>query len=258
MAITHNLSAGQAFTAVTSASFNVIVGAGENIAALIGLSWQALLEAETASVTFGGTTATFIQLVQNSGGVVEQYYVVGTAPGSRVVQAVWAGGSVDVILGIEVMNGVDQTIPLGAIGTAHGDPASGVATVTLAATLADSWLVDTSLTPRPTPSSLTPDASQTLRWSETASVSPTQIIGAGSSRLSGGGSQSMTWTVIPDRNWDLAVAEFKAAITAPVVGIGGYTSYTYGDDPTPLESFRPPEEQQRVWVNDRRFMQGQP
>src|SRR5690349_11446129 len=102
MAISHNLSAGQPFTAIKTAAFTVTVGVGENIATLIGLSWQPLLESATFSVTFGGSTATFIQLIQNGGGIVEQYYVVGTLPGSRQVQVVWTD-TVDAIVGIEVL-----------------------------------------------------------------------------------------------------------------------------------------------------------
>lgn len=252
MAVTHNIAAAQTVTAASSLSFAVVVGAGENIAALIGLSWYPLLEAATDSVTFAGQSGTFIQLVVNAGGVAEQYYVKGVTAGTRTCTVVWNTGSVVGVVGVEAMNGVDQTTPLGVKATGHVDPGTSLS-VTLPATANDGFVVDTVQVPAPTPTSVTPDASQTSRWSASPGVVPDKFTGAASTKPSGG-NVTMTWTISPTRHCVIAAAEFLAAATGKPVNC--YTSYGYAADPLPLESFKDPAVQQRIWVNDRRHMQG--
>lgn len=258
MPVTHNVANSSSASGLSSISFNTTVAAGSNIAALIGIAWEELAAgAVIESVTFNGVAATFIQLVLNPGGCVEQYYAVGVTPGSRAVSVVWSD-TVVAVVGLEVMNDVIQATPIGSIGTASGDPTAGPCTVTLTALTADSLLVDTLLVNQTT--SVTPvteDAAQDARWETLIGPDPTRHTGAGSTKLSGGGSTSMQWTIGASRRWDIAAVEFLFQPTdSGEPGIGGYTSYTYAADPTPLTSLRPPEEQQRVWVNDRRYMQG--
>lgn len=255
MAITHNAAARDGIDGLTSLTIAVAVGAGENIASLIGLSYTPIIAASTNSVTFDGVTATFIQLSADFDGFTEQYYVKGTSPGSRTLIVAW-DDVVSAIVGIEVMNGVDQTLPIGSAGTAtSGASAVTSLSVALTGTTADNWIVDTVRTHAST--SVTPNASQTQRWGLIFGSPPTRTSGGGSTKVSAGGSVTMQWSLSPAEHGGIAAVEFRAA-AEPDTGkpVNCYTSYGYVDDPRPTESFKDPAVQQRIWVNDRRHMQG--
>jgi len=260
MPVTHNVTNRGTGSGVSVISFNTTVGAGDNLAALIGITWEALdVDVFTDTVTFAGLPATFIQLVQNAAGSCEQYLAVGFVAGSRNCTVTWFGpGTIIGCVGLEVMNDVVQATPIGAKGTNHGDPTAGPCTVALVGTVDGSMIVDTIIVNESSLTSVTLDPSQTIRWNLNTGPSPTRHFNGGSTKSGSGGAISMQWTLGASCNWDLAAVEFLFQSSTPPVGIGGYTSYTYGDDPTPLESLRPPEEMQRVWVNDRRYMQGRP
>jgi len=257
MAITQNTAVQETFANQSSHSYATIVDVGDNIVAMIGLSWAPLIEALTGTVTFAGQTATFLQLVSNVAGVSEQYYVKGVLPGARTVAVTWDDGNVNGLVGLEIMNGVDQTSPIGVKNTASA-AASSPATVTLSGTTSGNWVVDNLLVQRQAVTSVTPDPSMTPRWNTIIGAGLTAMIGACSTKESSGGAQTMQYTISPIRRWAICATEFRAAATTPPVSLGGYTSYDYPADPLPLESMRSPEEQQRVWVNDRRYMQERP
>jgi hypothetical protein len=231
----------------------MVVSPASNIAAVIGVTWfSLLLETFIESVTFAGQTATFIQLVQNNAGVSEQYYVKGVAAGSRTLQVVWEG-NVTAVAGIEVMNDVDQTTPIGNIATAANSVISGSASVALVAD-SGNWVADNVAVARPGVTNVSVNASQTQRWQLSAGSGANQIIGAGSTKESSGGSQTMQWSISPNRFWAICASEVRAAVTAPTVSISGYTSYDYPADPTPLESYKDPAAMQKIWNGDRRWM----
>jgi hypothetical protein len=257
MAVTHNVVNNGSVVGASVLSFGVTVVAGDDKAALIGIGHASENGATVQSVTFGGATAVFLQLVQDSVGTCEQYYAVGVVAGARTISISWDQNVSVAIAGCEVMNNVNQTTPLGSAKTNHGN--TNNPTVTLVGTISGSLVVDTVLVDRNVIVTTTVDPSQTQRWTGSAGSVPARVTSAGSTKPSAGGSLTMQWSLSGSRVWDLCAAEFLFATPAPpAVGIGGYTSYTYGDDPTPLESLRPPEEMQRVWVNDRRYMQGRP
>lgn len=252
MAVTHNSAASNSVVGASSLSLVTGVAAGSDLAAAISIAYQENIGAVVQAVTFGGVTATFIQLVQNLG-IVEQYYVKGVTPGSRTLSVTWNGVVAAAVIGVEVMNNVNQTTPLGTSKTALGT--NNAPSVTLTGTIAGSFIVDGVIVDVGTPTTVVPNATQEQRWASTIGSSPDRITGGCSTELSGGGSVLMNWALGGNRLWSTAAAEFLAvADTGKPVNVG--TSYNYGADPLPLESFKDPAVQQRIWVNDRRHMQG--
>lgn len=257
MPITHNTSDYGDCVAGTSLTKNVVVGAGDNIAALIGISWveEVSNPAFVSSVTLDGVAATFIHLSTGVAGTSEQYYIKGLTAGTKTLIVAWSNPAppapvITGVAGIEVMNGVDQTSPLGVLAVGTGFSTS--ASVLVATTDSTGFVVDTIIVQSNVATSATVDAGQTQRWISGIGTAPARILGQGSTESGAASGTTMSWTISATRNWALAATEFRPFVdtTPPVTDVNVITSYHYLEvNPDKLDrADRLPEEAAKVWT----------
>ena len=235
--VTHNSADVGFISSGTSLTFVVAVAAGSNLAGSIGVSWRdSAVSADPgilSSITVNGVSATFLQMVNSGGGVTEQWYSKGLTAGDNTVIITWtgeSGGDPDIVAvgGMEVMNDVDQTTPIGQMNLNNG--VSTTPTVNVAGCTTGSMVVDNEInTETNTVITCTVGPNQTQRWNlRVGSAGTGRTRGAASTEpVPSAGTITMSWTLSASRAWAICATEFLATSTppAPTVHLGGYTSY---------------------------------
>lgn len=205
-----------AFDAASSASENNGDGvlslshtcSGSNRAAFMGTTNNdASTGKTTTSISYGGSGGTEMWDLSSNIVAGSGYYIVAPATGSQTVTATLSGTTLDHILGVISMTGVDQSTPIGTPATATGNSTTPSATVSSPAS--DSLICDCMACDNF--GSNAAGANQTERWNVQGGYVGSENGGSTQSGADGG---AMTWTVTGG-NWLIGAVEFKASGGSP-------------------------------------------
>jgi hypothetical protein len=155
-------SASQSGLNVSSLSW-MHTASGNNRFVVIGVSWG-LSSTTITSITYAGEAMTLLGMESNAtnGGVnVAMYMLVAPPLGAQPISVTFSGGVGKSAIGGSVsFTGVDQTVPVGAFGSAMGNGAS----ISVSVASGPSEIVMDTVSVDSNPTSLPAGAGQTALW----------------------------------------------------------------------------------------------